>query len=198
MNKINNKIIVLSLSALTILNFSLIFVPLKEISAQNTSWYYPYHSYNPYDYSTQSNYGNYATSWHYSSAYPNYYQTQAYTYTPAPIYYSPAPTPAPIPTPTSTIYSSTANLNPVKAVPKTTVAVAKTKTVSPANTSSAETNTSANSNLVANALWGSGGFLPSSLFQWILFAVLIMLAVILVRKIYGGAEKYHAIPMKHD
>ncbi len=131
--------------------------------------------------------------------YPNYYQTPVYTYTPAPVYYSPAPIiPVPTPVPTPTIYSSTANPNAVKVAPKT-VAVAKAKTASSTkNTSVAETKTFADSNLVASAIWGSGGFLPSSLFQWILFAVLIMLTVILVRKIYGGGEKYHAIPMKHD
>ena len=54
-----------------------------------------------------------------------------------------------------------------------------------------------NSNLEANALFGSNGFMPSGLMQWILFAILILLIVILVRKIYGADKRYHAAPMKH-
>ena len=78
-----------------------------------------------------------------------------------------------------------------KTVAKTTTAttVAKAKTTA--------TSTSNNSNaLTANALSGSSdGFLPSSLIEWLLLAILIFLVVILVRKTYMAKEE-HA-PLKH-
>ena len=54
------------------------------------------------------------------------------------------------------------------------------------------------SSLAANALFGSGSFVPSSLTGWILFAILILALVILVRKIFGKEEAYHATPLKHS
>src|SRR3989344_3645823 len=53
------------------------------------------------------------------------------------------------------------------------------------------------SNLASNAIFGSGSFLPSGLVQWILFAILILLIVILARKIFGARENYDEAPMKH-
>lgn len=53
-------------------------------------------------------------------------------------------------------------------------------------------------NLAANAILGSNSFTPSGLIQWVFFAILVLLIVILVRKIYGGSEKYYATPLKHD
>ncbi len=52
--------------------------------------------------------------------------------------------------------------------------------------------------LASNAIFGSNSFLPSGLLQWIFFAIIVLVLVILVRRIYGGAEKYHATPLKHD
>lgn len=59
-----------------------------------------------------------------------------------------------------------------------------------------------NSALTANVLSGSGlnnynGFWPSGLIGWLLLAILILLLVILVRKIYGEKE-YHETPLKHQ
>lgn len=51
-------------------------------------------------------------------------------------------------------------------------------------------------NLAANTIFGEIGFLPSGLFQWILFAILILLIVILTRRIFGGSKRYHEIPLK--
>jgi hypothetical protein len=68
----------------------------------------------------------------------------------------------------------------------TTVAKAKTTSTSTSNNSNA---------LTANALSGSNGFLPSSLIEWLLLAILIFLVVILVRKTYMAKEE-HA-PLKH-
>lgn len=53
-------------------------------------------------------------------------------------------------------------------------------------------------NLAASAIFGSNSFTPSGLIQWVLFAILILLVVILVRKIYGADKDYQATPMKHD
>lgn len=54
------------------------------------------------------------------------------------------------------------------------------------------------SNLASNAVFGSNSIYPSGLIQWILFAIIILLIVILVRKIYGGDKKYLSTPLKHD
>lgn len=50
--------------------------------------------------------------------------------------------------------------------------------------------------LAAGAIFGYNGFLPSSIFQWIFFAILILLAIILWRKLYVSDEEKHA-PLKH-
>lgn len=53
------------------------------------------------------------------------------------------------------------------------------------------------SNLASGVIFGSNSFLPSGLIQWILFAIIILIIVILVRKIFGGKENYDDSPMKH-
>ena len=53
------------------------------------------------------------------------------------------------------------------------------------------------SNLASSVILGSDSFLPSGLLQWILFAILIVLIVIIVRRIMRGEERYHAAPLKH-
>ena len=73
-------------------------------------------------------------------------------------------------------------------------------TVSPdtyTETVETENETDNYSNLASNAIFGSGSFLPSGLVQWILFAILILLIVILARKIFGARENYDEAPMKH-
>jgi len=52
------------------------------------------------------------------------------------------------------------------------------------------------STLASNALFGSSGFLPSSLFGWIFFAILILLAIILWRKLFISDEEKEK-PLKH-
>lgn len=54
------------------------------------------------------------------------------------------------------------------------------------------------SDLASNAIFGSNGIYPSGLIQWIFFAILVLLIVILVRRIYGANKKYQTSPMKHD
>ena len=69
--------------------------------------------------------------------------------------------------------------------------------VSPDTYTEIENETDNYSNLASNAIFGSGSFLPSGLVQWILFAILILLIVILARKIFGAKENYDQAPMKH-
>jgi hypothetical protein len=53
------------------------------------------------------------------------------------------------------------------------------------------------SELAANSIFGSNGFIPTGLTGWIIFAILILIIVMLVRKVFGGEDRYHAAPMKH-
>jgi hypothetical protein len=75
------------------------------------------------------------------------------------------------------------------------------------NTSSSSTNNSnqtgsttdnSASDLASNAIFGSNSFLPSGIIQWILFAILILLVIILVRRIFGAREAYEELPMKYE
>jgi hypothetical protein len=69
----------------------------------------------------------------------------------------------------------------------------------PDTSASASTNSSDDgSNLAASAIFGSNSFLPSGLVQWILFAILILLIIILVRRIFGAKEEYEELPMKYE
>lgn len=52
--------------------------------------------------------------------------------------------------------------------------------------------------LAAGAIIGApNSFVPSGAIQWILFAIIIALIILVVRKISGGSEKYHSSPLKH-
>ena len=51
--------------------------------------------------------------------------------------------------------------------------------------------------LASNALYGSEvGLRPSGLTQWLIFAILVLLVIIVVRKLYLE-NKYHSTPLKH-
>jgi hypothetical protein len=52
------------------------------------------------------------------------------------------------------------------------------------------------STIAANAVYGSNGFIPSGIMGWILFAILMLIIVILVRKVFGGERNYHSTPLK--
>lgn len=60
-----------------------------------------------------------------------------------------------------------------------------------------EENNNQYSDLASNAIFGSNSFAPSGLVQWIFFGILILIIVIIVRKIFGGEDRYKATPMKH-
>lgn len=67
------------------------------------------------------------------------------------------------------------------------------------NGTNGENNTDENySSLASNAIFGTSSFLPSGLVQWILFAIIILLIIIIVRKIFGAKDNYDASPMKHE
>lgn len=58
-------------------------------------------------------------------------------------------------------------------------------------------NTGDDLSLVAgNAIFGSNSFMPTGLVQWILFAILILLIVIITRKIFVGDDEKNR-PLKH-
>ena len=122
--------------------------------------------------------------------YPVYYQVPVYVQTPAP-----APSPTPI------VYSTSTNPDAPKAAPKA-VAKAKTEEVKKDETKPAEVArkdevTNKYSDLLAGVIFGTDGFMPSGLTGWTFFAILILGTVMLVRKVFGGSEKYYATPMKH-
>ena len=52
--------------------------------------------------------------------------------------------------------------------------------------------------LTANTLFGGEGFLPNSILQWILLAILVLIIVILARKFFGLDEKFQETPLKHS
>ncbi len=54
------------------------------------------------------------------------------------------------------------------------------------------------SNLASNVVYGSNTFLPSGVIQWVLFAIIILLIIILVRKIFGARDNYMETPLKYD
>jgi hypothetical protein len=65
------------------------------------------------------------------------------------------------------------------------------------STSSQDNNTENYSSLAANTAFGSNSILPSGIVQWIFFAILVLVIVILTRKIFGADQRYYSTPMKH-
>lgn len=54
-----------------------------------------------------------------------------------------------------------------------------------------------NNSLASNAIFGSDSFLPSGLMQWVILAIIILLIVIFARKVFGASKNYHETPLKH-
>ncbi len=52
--------------------------------------------------------------------------------------------------------------------------------------------------LAANAVFGVNTILPSGLIQWVLLAIIVILLVLVVRRLMGLTDAYHATPLKHD
>lgn len=51
--------------------------------------------------------------------------------------------------------------------------------------------------LTSNAVFGSNGFLPTGILQWILFIILVLAIVFVWRRFFGNTAKYHSTPLKH-
>ncbi len=181
----NKKSINYGLKVLTLLAFSLIFIP-NHVFAQQAL----------YGYGANNGSGNSNSGYAYSPYTNSYYNTTPYQ---PPIYTAPTPPTTPV------VYSSGANPNTgngssvmtVTYTPTATPA-AKTATTTKTATATAATNSNSGNALAANAVYGSNSFLPSGLIQWILFGIFILLLIILVRKIFGAEKNYHATPLKHE
>lgn len=189
--------ITFSLGTLAILVLGVMVMP-EQASARGYRYNYDY---NPGPgYVREDVYGGSGTYtvYHYQEV-PVYVNNPEpiYINNPAPVYVNPAPlayvNPAPAaPQTTPTIYSSTYNPNAKISTSKKVAKATTTKSTVATKTTTPE------SDLAANAIFGSNSFIPSGLIQWIIFAILVLLATILVRKIYGGNEKYNSTPLKHD
>lgn len=78
--------------------------------------------------------------------------------------------------------------------------------VSTMNSNNANNGNNANQNpndrtvstLASNAIFGVNSLVPNGIIQWILFAIIILMIVILVRKIFGASERYHNSPLKYS
>ena len=89
--------------------------------------------------------------------------------------------------------SSTSSTSTTKNISSTK----NTTTVQNTNQTSGDTSQTQVKDLAAGAIFGSNAFMPSSLLQWIFFAILILLAVVLWRKLYVSDEERHHSTLKH-
>jgi len=160
----------MSLGLLTILAFAVLFIPAK-IEAMTGGVNYIYGS--PYNTNSVN------------------YNQNPYNYNQFPVYQPPVQTYYP-PTNTQTNYTIP-TVDSTRQVAQTTTSTTKNSTATTAETSQEEDKYK---NLAANTIFGEIGFLPSGLFQWILFAILILLIVVLTRRVFSGSKRYHEIPLK--
>jgi hypothetical protein len=184
MSNLNKNSILYSLGILAVFAVGIVVSPIMASADSN------------YNFQDPSFYG-----YGYNTNYP--YQGQTYYQSPAPVYVQPAPAP-------TTIYSNSADSSTKAATTTKTVAKAKSTTdytlayvptsllnsingLKPATNVTAPTNTPT---LTANAL--DTGFLPKGVLGWILLLILLLAIVILVRKVFGGRDRYHAAPLKHE
>lgn len=170
MKKTGEKSVNLGLKILTISAFILIFIPFNGVAAQSCGD------------------GSCNTAWEGNDSVPltpmaAYYNLNPYRTN----FYSDS-------NPTSTVSSSSTNSNNTK----TTTTETNTNSNQTANTTTDNSNINSANNLASNAIFGSNSFLPSGLVQWILFAILILLIVILVRRIFGAKEEYKKQSMKYE
>src|SRR3989338_8675309 len=178
MSKINNTKISLNvfytLFILLILGLALgVLIPVMVYAEGGTN----------YIYGTSS--GSSYNSLPYS--YPYNYNQNYINYNNNPYYYAPAPEPLD-PNSAPPIYSNSANPHQVKIVAVKKTSSTKVVSIKPVTTE--------NSSLAANAFFGANSFLPTGLIQWIIFAILLLILIILIRKISGGEKEYHETPLK--
>ena len=200
MMKINNKKITNSLISglgiLAILALGVLVMPMKTDAATTGGGYGNNTNYNSYirNYGTTERDPN-AEGWYYSNAGSS--NNTAVNY-----YNGGYGTPnnnsglsnntvvTPVVTPVPTIYSDSSAGNTASS----NVAV---KTTSSTKVATVSKTTDNSSNLAANAVFGENSFMPSSLIEWIIFAILVLLIVILVRKVFDLDKNYHSTPLKH-
>jgi hypothetical protein len=204
MKNINKNSISKGFKILSIMAFSLLFVPISAGAASNYVWGTPD--------GVTYNSGN--------------YNSTNYNYNPAPVYPPVYNQPAPVNNPaynynTPTIYSgnnTTTKSTSTTAKKTTTTTVAKANTGVPSGnlsgymlvpvsnmqyTQTASVidavpyTTTTNKSLAASVILGENTFLPSGVLQWILLAILILIIVILARRIFGGTQRYLQVPLKH-
>ena|SRR3989338_1148982 len=111
----------------------------------------------------------------------NYYNAYQTPSEPTVVYYPSRPI----------VYSSNSSQNQTNSTNSTNVS----RTIENSNTN--ESTESFNS-LAASAIFGENSFMPSGLIQWIFFAIIILLIIILARKISGAQNKYHSTELKHE
>lgn len=175
MSKSKNNSIVFALKMLSLFAFGVLFTPAIA-SADMPGYVTAYNTTSFNNNVVANNNGNY-----------NNYQQPVYTYNNPPVYNNPAP-----------VYNTYQDPNNIPTVYSSSTA--KTKTVSKAKTTVAKTtsnNEATVGNLAANALFGSNGFLPSGLIQWLIIAIIILVLMILARRAFGSKQNYDAAPMKH-
>lgn len=188
MTKLNSiktiNIVIWSLGILAILAMSIFLVPKEAQAAVNYVGDSSVNVTNNFTSSPSSNQNTLTYN-------PTYYQSSA------PIYsyntnYIPAQTYTPAQT-TTVSYVDTPTIYSKTSVAKANTAN-KMATVAKADTTITK---DLYNGLAANAVFGENGFLPSGLLQWILFAIIILIAIILARRVFGRKDKYHQAPLKH-
>ncbi len=98
---------------------------------------------------------------------------------------------------TSASGSNASSGNTASTVKNTTTSKSSTATTtSKSSTVKDSESKNSGSELAGSAIFGASGFLPSNILQWIIFAILILLAVILWRKLWVTEEDKRA-PLKH-
>jgi len=123
---------------------------------------------------------------------PNVYSTPYVTPYVTPYgtpYATPYPTPVAQPNPTNT--GSNLSANSYSAV------AGENQTTQNTNTPMLVKPDENYSKLTANAVFGYNSIFPSGLIQWVCFAILVLLIIIIVRKISGAEKKYLSTPLKH-
>lgn len=179
MKTINGKIAVRSLFLLIVLIAGAIAVP-KDSEA---FFYYTYYAPSPH---TSAGTTAYAGTPAYAGiTYASYYETSSPSSVPVynVIYINNYP------------YSAT---EPSQTVNAADSGNAYGNDSSKADTQTAKKNDQNLKNLASSAIYGSNGFLPSGLVQWIFVGILILIIVIFTRRILSFRQKYLASPLKHD
>jgi len=97
-----------------------------------------------------------------------------------------------------TINKKQATVTSTPSTTTTTTTPKKPTTTTPAKQPvSCTTDITNDNSLAAGAIFGSDGFMPKNLFQWLLLIAMILLVILLFRKTSKSKDKYHSAPLKH-